>query len=78
MARCVYPTGLFHGIIMQSGADNNPWSINSPDQYPETYVYQTADKANCTKATEAEMIKCLRNRTAEEIRIAQNIVCQVS
>lgn len=70
--------GLFHGAIMQSGADNNPWSINSPDQAPETYVYQTADKANCSKKTEEEMIDCLRNKTAEEIRIAQKIVCTVS
>jgi carboxylesterase type B len=67
--------GLFYQAIMESGAENNIWSVNYPDQSPENYIYQVADNAGCTTASIPEMLTCLRSINARDLRIADSITC---
>jgi len=67
--------GLYYQAILESGAENNAWSVNSIDQKPENYIYQVADNLNCTTASTAEMLTCLRAADARDLRVADSIEC---
>ena len=69
--------GLFSQAIMQSGAENNLWSLNYPGQEPENYVYQLANKTQCLRDTDDEMIDCLKRLPAIVIRRNQGFECAV-
>jgi carboxylesterase type B len=70
-----YSTGLYAQAILESGTENNVWSLNYPGQVPETYVYQLAERVNCTRSTDAEMVACLKEKPAVAIRLGQSIEC---
>jgi len=70
-----YSQGLFSQAILESGTEQNVWSLNYPEQMPETYVYQLADRVNCTRDTDPEMVDCLRGRSATVIRLGQAVNC---
>jgi len=70
-----FSQGLYHQAIMESGTEGNVWTLNYPEQFPETYVYQLAAKVDCTRPTDPEMIDCLRQLPALRIRLAQGIDC---
>jgi carboxylesterase type B len=70
-----FSAGLFHQAIQESGTEQNVWTLNYPEQKPETYVYQLAEKTNCTRPTDPEMVACLRSVSAVDIRLAQDIEC---
>jgi len=67
--------GLYYQAILESGADHNVWVVNWPAQDPDSYIYQVAASTNCTRDTTAEMIACLRQVSARDLRIADNIEC---
>ena len=62
---------------MESGTEQNLWTINPPGSNPEYYVYQLAEKTNCTRDTDPEMVDCLRELNATEIRHNQKLECTV-
>jgi len=70
--------GLFSQAIEESGADNNVWTINGPDQHPENYIFQVAENANCTTSNTADMVACLRELDQQDLRQADRIRCTVS
>lgn len=70
-----YSQGLFHKAIYESGTEQNVWSLNYPNQNPETYVYQLAEKTNCTRPTDPEIVECLRSVSAQDIRNQQDVEC---
>jgi carboxylesterase type B len=70
-----FSTGLFAQAILESGTENNVWTLNYPQQSPETYVYQLANKTDCLRSTDAEMIACLKTKSATAIRLAQSVEC---
>jgi len=76
--KCFIKTGLFHQAIMESGTEQNFWTLNYPNQEPEKYVYQVAAKLDCALPTDPEIIACLRSKTATQLRLAQNIDCTVN
>jgi len=67
--------GLYYQAILESGADNNVWTINYPAQEPDNYIFQVAEKTNCTRVTIAEMLACMREVSARDLRIADSIQC---
>jgi len=67
--------GLFQQAIMESGAENNIWSINNPSQSPENYIFQVAENLDCPTQNTAEMLSCLRSVSARDLRIADDIAC---
>ena len=66
---------LVHQAICESGTDNNFWTANWPDQSPEQYVYQTAEKTNCTGSTDAEIVACLKSLPWQVLRDNQGLDC---
>jgi Carboxylesterase family len=74
---CSVITGLYHQAIAESGTEFNVWSINTPVQEPEKYVYQVAEKVNCDQTSDSAMVACLRSRSATALRLAQDIECTV-
>jgi Carboxylesterase family len=69
--------GLFSQAIMESGSENNLWSLNYPSQKPENYVYQLANKTGCMRPTDDEMIACLKTLPAIVIKRNQDFECTV-
>jgi len=67
--------GLAHQAILESGAENNVWSLNYPSQTPENYIYQVAEKVNCIRDTDAQMVNCLKLVPRQLLRIADSIDC---
>jgi carboxylesterase type B len=67
--------GLFHKGIMQSGSDTNIWTLNYPEQSPENYIYQVADKAGCSKDDIPTMVACLKALPAALLHRADDIQC---
>jgi len=67
--------GLYYQAILESGSENNVWTLNYPNQSPENYIYQVAVKLSCPIASTAEMLTCMRAATARDVRIADNIEC---
>ena len=51
---------------MESGTEDNFWSVNWPEQNPEEYTRSVAEQLNCTVGADGEelenndMIECLR------------------
>jgi len=73
----IWNTGLYHQAILESGSENNFWTLNYPGQQPENYVYQMAARTNCERPNDSDMIDCLRTRSATAIRLASNVACTV-
>jgi len=67
--------GLYYQAILESGADTNVWTLNYPAQEPDNYIYQVAEKTNCTRATTGEMLSCMRDVSARDLRLADSIEC---
>ena len=66
---------LVHQAICESGADTNMWTIHRPESEPERYVYQTAEKTNCTGETDAQIVDCLKELPWRQLRSNQEITC---
>jgi len=67
--------GLFYQAILESGADSNVWAVNYPAQNPDMYIYQVANNTQCMRDTTEEMLACMRQVSARDLRIADNIEC---
>jgi carboxylesterase type B len=67
--------GLYYQAILESGAENNVWALNYPDQHPENYIYQVAESGNCTTDSTAEMLACLRGLTEGQLQRIDSIEC---
>jgi carboxylesterase type B len=67
--------GLVHQGICESGADNNMWTVNWPEQKPEEYVYQTAEKVGCGDGSDPEIVDCMRSLNWTIIRNNQALNC---
>jgi len=63
---------------MQSGAENNLWSVNYPDSSPENYIFQVATNLACPTEDTAAMLTCIRAASARELRLADSLECTVS
>ena len=59
--------GLFQRVIAQSGSANLGWAIN---EYPRTAFDQFVNRSDCIVGTLHSVIKCLRNKTAAELKSA--------
>lgn len=59
-------SGLFKRAIMQSGATNS-WLGSQSSTKSLDVTKNLAESLNCTNAVEAELIKCLRSKTVNEI-----------
>lgn len=56
--------GLFHNAISQSGTAISPWAfVREPIHQAKRF----AEKVNCTHATKDELLKCLKEKKAEEL-----------
>jgi len=60
----VFPIGLFHKVIAQSGLALNPWSIYKS---PKEQALRYAEKLNCTTANSKSMVNCLKSLPLSEI-----------
>jgi carboxylesterase type B len=67
--------GLVHQGICESGADNNMWTANWPEQRPEEYVYQTAAKTGCDVGSDPEIVDCMKSLNWTVIRNNQALNC---
>ncbi|KAL3880519.1 hypothetical protein ACJMK2_032753 [Sinanodonta woodiana] len=65
-------TGLFRGIIAQSGCALSPWAIYRPPHTIGTYTNKLATRLGCRTTSSAEILTCLRNKSTEEI-ISTNV-----
>ena len=59
--------GLFQRVIAQSGSANLGWAIS---KYPRTLFDQFVNRSDCIVGTLHSVIKCLRNKTAVELKSA--------
>nr|XP_017526660.2 cholinesterase isoform X1 [Manis javanica] len=59
-----YP--LFTRAILQSGSSNAPWAVKSPDE-ARNRTLVLAKFIGCSRESETEIIKCLRNKDPQEI-----------
>ena len=57
--------GLFRGVIAQSGSANSGWAIT---KNPRKDFDQFVNKTDCKVGTLPTVIKCLRNKTTDEIQ----------
>ncbi len=73
---CYTVPGLFHRAILQSGTDQNRWSINVPESVPETYTQQVAEALGCETEDTSAMIDCLRQQPWEDVADVR-ITCTV-
>jgi carboxylesterase type B len=69
--------GLFHQAILESGSENNIWSLNYPDQSPEHYLYQVAQNTSCLRDNDPDMVACLQALPSRDLRLADHIECTV-
>ncbi|KAK3590502.1 hypothetical protein CHS0354_037549 [Potamilus streckersoni] len=65
-------TGLFRGIIAQSGCALSPWAIYRPPHMISTYTNQLAARLGCRTTSSTEILTCLRNKSTDEI-ISTNV-----
>lgn len=68
--------GLFHKAIAQSGAAGSRWSIHTIEDARATTI-KFARKVGCDSEDSAELVKCLRSKSTDEL-IQANMYNMVS
>ena len=60
--------GIFHRAILQSGATSCPWSLQGNVGH---YTKTLAEMVGCPTSSSEEILRCLRNKSAEEIVVSR-------
>ena len=62
---------------MESGAELTMWGVNPPDSHPEDYTRQIAERLDCIRPDDYQMMDCLRDLEWQDLLVNSTVTCNV-